>query len=271
MKALLYIFCGACWLCCAISNSWAAGDCKVLVVVGMEDERAAAAGDDAIVVVGTANAARLRERLNRVETSHINAVFSFGVAGGLDPTLVPGDLLLSSQVLAQNTASDGALVTQSWPGDPTMLVTATLKAAQPGYAFALRRGIFLGTDLEARDNLKAEQVDLHQLTGADIIDNESHIAARFASEHKLPFLSVRAVSDSVAHPLPPAALLPLDPATGGPDSHAIMKSLLQNPSQIPALVRTAWEYHKAINALKQFRNDFGFGALASSYSCLNGK
>jgi nucleoside phosphorylase len=271
MKALLYFFCGTWWLCCVVSNSWAAGNCKALVVVGMEDERAAAAGDDAIVVVGTANAARLRERLSKVDTSHIKAVFSFGVAGGLDPTLVPGDLLLSSQVLEQNTASDGARVVQSWPGDPTMLVTATLKAAQSGHTIALRRGIFLGTDLEARDNPQTGEKDLHQLTGADIIDNESHIAAQFASEHKLPFLSVRAVSDSANHPLPPAALLPLDPVTGGPDSKAIMKSLLENPSQIPALIRTAWEYHQAISVLKQFRNDVGFGALASSYGCLNGK
>jgi len=250
-----------------------AGDhCKALVVVGMEDERAAAVSDDAEIIVGTANAARLRERLSKVDTSHIKAVFSFGVAGGLDPTLEPGTLLLSSQVLAQNTSSDGALVMQIWQGDPTMLVTATLKAAQPGHTIPLRRGIFIGTDFEARDNLKAEQVDLHRITGADIIDNESHIAAQFASEHHLPFLSVRAVSDSVNHPLPPAALLPLDPVTGGPDGKAIMNSLLHEPSQIPALMRTAWEYHKAINVLKQFRNEIGFATLTpDTQSCLNGK
>lgn len=245
--------------------------CKALVVVGMEDERAAAEGDDAIIVVGTANASRLRERLAKVDTSHIKAVFSFGVAGGLDPTLQPGDLLLSTQVMSQSLGTSGKMVEQSWMGNSTMLLTATLKM-QKDHHITFRRGVFLGTDLEARDNEKAEQVDFRKLTGADIIDNESHIAAQFASEHNLPFIAVRAVSDSVNHPLPPAALLPLDAETGAPDGKAIAQSLLQHPLQIPALIRTAWEYHKAIRALKNFRTHIGFASLApDTQACLNGK
>ena len=63
---------------------------RVLVVVGMEDERAIAAGDSVEVVVGTANAKALRGRLDKVDTANISAVCSFGVAGGLDPALEPG-------------------------------------------------------------------------------------------------------------------------------------------------------------------------------------
>lgn len=70
-----------------------ADKCRVLVVVGMEDERAIAAGDGVDVVVGTANATVLRERLKNVNAKNIGAVYSFGVAGGLDPALKAGDLL----------------------------------------------------------------------------------------------------------------------------------------------------------------------------------
>jgi len=233
----------------------------------MEDERAIAAGDDVEVLVGTANARVLRERLTKVDVSQIKAVFSFGVAGGLNPTLVPGDLLLSTQVFSQSISDQGNSIEESWMADNSMLVAASMHSAKnPDIKF--RKAVFLGTDFEARDNPVAGNHEtsnkgLREMTGADIIDNESHIAAKFASEHNLPFLSIRAVSDSVNNPLPPAALLPLDPVDGSPDGKAIAKSLLMHPLQIPALVRTAWEYHKALRSLKKFRNEVGFDALAT--------
>jgi len=264
MKKLLVFFSGIIFLGLSlfVGASSAATPCKVLVVVGMEDERAIAAGDDAEVLVGTANARVLRERLAKVDLSQIKAVFSFGVAGGLNPTLVPGDLLLSTQVFSQSISDQGNSIEESWMADNSMLVAASMHSAKnPDLKF--RKAVFLGTDFEARDNPKTGQADLHRMTGADIIDNESHIAAKFASEHNLPFLSIRAVSDSVNNPLPPAALLPLDPIDGSPDGKAIAKSLLMHPLQIPALVRTAWEYHKALRSLDKFRNEVGFDALTT--------
>ena len=121
----------------------------------------------------------------------------------------------------------------------------------------IRKGIFLGTDFEARDNPQTNNQNLRDMSGADIIDNESHIAARFASEHNLPFVSVRAVSDSVNNKLPPAALLALQD-DGSPNIAAVVTSILKNPRQIPALIRTAREYKKALNSLKAFRRDIGF-------------
>jgi adenosylhomocysteine nucleosidase len=253
----------------SITSVWAQDNCKSLVVVGMASERAIAAGDDVEVVVGTANAAVLRERLRVVDISKIKAVFSFGVAGGLNPALKSADLLLSTQILSQSISDQGNPVEESWMADNRILVAASIHSAKnPDIKF--RKAIFLGTDLEARDNPETGNKNLREITGADIIDNESHIAAKFASEHNLPFMSIRAVSDSVNNPLPPAALLPLDP-DGSPDGTAIMKSLLFNPLQIPSFIRTAWQYNKALRVLKKFRNEIGFGALTSgsSFQCHN--
>lgn len=251
-------------------SSASPNDCKSLVVVGMEDERAIAAGEDVEVVVGAANAALLRARLAAVDTSKINAVFSFGVAGGLNPAQKSGDLLLSTQVLAQTVSDQGDFIEESWMADNSIMLAASLHSAKKT-DIKFHKAVFLGTDLEARDNPETGNKNLREMTGADIIDNESHIAAKFASEHNLPFLSIRAVSDSVSHPLPPAALLPLDPEDGSPDGRAIAKSLLQNPLQIPALIRTAWQYSKALRALKKFRNEIGFGALTAgnNFHCHN--
>jgi len=253
-----------------LASVWAADNCRVLVVVGMEDERAIAAGDDADVVVGTANAALLRERLNAVDMANIKAVFSFGVAGGLNPALKPGDLLLSTRVFSQTLSDQGNPIEESWTADQRMLVAASMQSAKKT-EITFRKAIFLGTDFEARDNPETGNKNLREITGADIIDNESHIAAKFASEHNLPFLSIRAVSDSVNNPLPPAALLPLNAKDGSPDGRAIAKSLLFNPLQIPALIHTAWDYSKALRSLKKFRNEIGFGALAAgnSFRCHN--
>jgi adenosylhomocysteine nucleosidase len=248
---------------------WAGENCKSLVVVGMEDERSIAAGDDVEVVVGAANAAVLRERLNAVDISNIKAVFSFGVAGGVNPALKPGDLLLSTQVLSQSLSDQGNLIEESWMADNSMLVAATMhRAKNPDITF--HKSVFLGSDFEARDNPHTNNKNLHEITGADIIDNESHIAAKFANEHNLPFMAIRAVSDSVNHPLPPAALLPLD-HDGSPDGLAITKSLLFNPLQIPDFFRTAWHYSKAIRSLKKFRAEIGFSALTagSQFQCYN--
>lgn len=257
-------------------NTALANDCKVLVVVGMEDEKAVAIGAVAEpkqieVVVGAANAAILRERLQKVDVSNIRAVFSFGMAGGLDPTLAPGDLLISEQVFSRINDADHHDAEVSWAVDSSLLLSASVQASRAKLKF--RKGTFFGTDTEARDQEFDVVIHLYETTGAHIIDNETHIAAQFASEHNLPFLAVRAVGDSVHTPLPPAALLPLDVEDGSPDGAAIAKSILLNPLQIPALVRAAWNYKKALTALQVFNDEIGFAKLISNnhQACLKGK
>ena len=232
--------------------------CRPLVVVGMEHERAIAAGDDVDVVVGAANARLLRERLGRLDTARISAVYSFGVAGGLDPALKPGSLLVSTRVVAQDTGAGRTLETGSWAADPELL-SATLQRAVNARSLAIRTGIFLGTDVEARDNDNTTLHKLRKTSGAVIIDNESHLAAQFAADHGLPFLSVRVVSDSIHKALPPAALVALN-EDGSADGAAVAKSILRRPWQIPALIRTAVEYGRALNALRDFRREIGFPA-----------
>jgi len=212
----------------------------------MEDERAIAAGVGRDVVVGAANAINLRERLDRVDPAGVDAVYSFGVAGALDPALQPGTLLVSTRVLAQGAVP--ATTTDSWAAAPALLAAVPSRSA--------RAGVFLGTDVEARDNDLAALRKIRADSGAEIVDNESHIAAEFAAAHGLPFIAVRAVSDSIYRQLPPAALLALK-ADGSPDIAAVVKSLLRNPVQIPGLLRTAREYNKALKALRAFVGEVG--------------
>lgn len=234
---------------------------RILVVVGMEDERAIAAGDDVHVVVGSANATVLRERLARTDTAKISAVYSFGVAGGLDRALRPGELLVSTGVTVQRTDTDMPAIGNAWAADPNLLAAVQASALQSELG-RIREGVFLGSDFEARDNPHANSDTIRDISDAAIIDNESHIAAEFAHKHHLPFLAVRAVSDFVSRQLPPAALIALKP-DGSPNIAAIVKSLLLHPRQLPALIRTARDYNKALRNLKAFRREIGFVQLGN--------
>lgn len=235
---------------------------RPLVVVGMEDERRAAAGDDVEVVVGAANAKLLRERLAALDPKRFDAVFSFGVSGGLDPKLPAGTLLLSTRVHEQVLQGGVGVAGEGWDADTGLLAAARARAAAAGVT--VQTALFLGTDLEARENPETGKLGLFERTGAASIDNESQIAARYAAEHGLPFLAVRALSDSVNHSLPPAALIALDPEDGSPNLSAIAWSVLRQPGQIPALIRTAREYGRALRALRAFRRQVGFAGLVAA-------
>ncbi|MBK0522909.1 hypothetical protein, partial [Klebsiella pneumoniae] len=85
------------------------------------------------------------------------------------------------------------------------------------------------------------------LTGAHAVDTESHVAARIAAEHAIPFVVVRTISDLATQGLPPAALLPLRPS-GKPRLTQVIASAVSDPSQIPELMRTGREAGRAFRA-----------------------
>jgi adenosylhomocysteine nucleosidase len=77
---------------------------------------------------------------------------------------------------------------------------------------------------------------------------ESHLVARVASERGLPFAVLRAISDDAQHALPAAAAFALN-KEGRVDYSAVMLSLLDEPSQISAVIRTARDTNAAMKAL----------------------
>lgn len=94
----------------------------------------------------------------------------------------------------------------------------------------------------------AEKAALYAQTGAIAVDMESHIAARVAARHNLPFAILRTISDSADQALPPAALVGMRP-DGGVALGAILASLARNPAQLPALIRTGRDASAAFGSL----------------------
>jgi hopanoid-associated phosphorylase len=170
-----------------------------------------------------------------------SGIISFGVAGGLAPDLIAGDWIAAAAV---RTGQRLFPTDQAW--------TRSLLERLPEAAQA---------EIVGMDTLVADPLEkrlLHAQTGAAAVDMESHIAARIAAAHQIPFVACRAITDPADKPLPPAALIGLRP-DGTADVLAVFRSLVRQPSQLPALVRTALDARTARAALRRGRRMLGAG------------
>lgn len=211
----------------------------VLVVVGLKREAAIAAGEGVVAVCGGGRSDLLRARIAAAMAEHgPGAVLSFGVAGALQPGLEAG------AVLAAAVVRDGAARRFGDPAWTARLVART----------GARLADFAGVDAVAAD--PAGKARLREATGAAVVDMESHLAARAAAEAGLPFAALRVVSDRAEHGLPPAAVAGLG-ADGGVDAGAVLRALVRDPRQLPALLRTGRDAAAAFRALARARRATG--------------
>ena len=159
------------------------------------------------------------------------------IAGGGDATgLAPGSMLVARTIIAD----DGARYTC----DPVW--SKRLSGALGGAAIADIAG--MDAPLAGHEEKHA----LHLQPGAHAADMESHIAARVATTHNLPFAAFRVVADPVHRRLPHAALVALK-SDGSLAYGAIAGSILRDPSQIPQLLRIASDAQAAFLALFRSR------------------
>lgn len=151
---------------------------------------------------------------------------SFGLAGGLDAGLRPGDLVLATAVVTADGGDRSA--------DAGVIRLLTEAAARLG--LALRHGKIAGSD-HALTTALAKQA-LYAASGAVAVDMESHAVAAVAARHGLPFVVVRAIADPAARALPPPALVGLGPE-GETRPLAVALALLNAPYHLPALLKLA--------------------------------
>jgi hopanoid-associated phosphorylase len=168
-------------------------------------------------------------------------IISFGIAGGLRADLAPGDWVVASAVVAghERFATDMA-----W--------SRALLRALPGAVPAPIAGV------DAPVSRPADKELLRRATATVAVDMESHIAAAVAAAYGLPFAACRVIIDPAQRQLPPAALVPLR-RDGMPDVPAVLRSVVQNPGQLPLLLRVAADARAARAALLAGRRRLGPG------------
>ena len=247
---------------------------SVLVACGLVREAAIIARPGFVVVAGGGDSARLERELEAA-VAGASMVLSCGVAGALDPALRAGNVVV------------GVLAPNSFPGEgrgpveeqkslsrgvqlqpPSRLGPGLLWGSGVGGALVewllqtlpdAHRGTVVGAD--SIIGSVPEKTALYANTGAIAVDMESHIAARVAARHDLPFAIVRTISDSADRALPPAALVGMKP-DGGVALGAILASLARNPAQLPALIRTGRDAGAAFKALARAMETLDAGGLA---------
>ncbi len=216
----------------------------VTVVVGLSFEARIAAGPGVRILRRGRNGA-LAEGLDRGAVGHCLGVISFGIAAGVASHLRPGAVVVASAV-ADSTTRHAT--------DPVW--SKMLLEAIPDASHALVAGV------DAPVATASDKRLIHRETGAASVDMESHLAARLAADHGLPFAVLRVVADPAHRDLPDAALAGMRP-DGTTDVPGVLRALAGSPSQVSPLMRVAIDVALARSALVRSRQLLGrrFGAV----------
>ena len=210
----------------------------VLIVTGLVQEARIAAGPGMVVVCSSSDPRQLRTLLTVFDPKSIRGVISFGVAGGLDPSLKPGDVVVATEV----TAGDARWLAGSL--NEGLITSLTL-----GRRRVVRGGL---AGVEEVVAAKARKAALWLQTGAAAVDMESHIAAAYAAEAGLPFAALRVISDAAHRSLPSLARSAIRP-DGKVDLGRILGSVARNPTTLRALVSAGLDFNRALKSLRGCR------------------
>ena len=210
---------------------------SVLIVSGLTREASILSGPGRLALCG--DYPTLRARLASLAGAHFDLVVSWGLCGGLDRRLRPGDLVIGSEVVS----ADGRITTDE-------AVTSSLgrRLAGAGARVSIER--IAGAS--APVSTARAKAELHLGTGAAAVDMESLMAGRFALERGAPFVILRAVADPADRDLPPLVFGAVD-ARGRIKAAAVFGHLARSPGQLAGLVAAARDSRAAFRALGRCR------------------
>lgn len=175
------------------------------------------------------------------------ALLSFGVSGGLDPTLLPGDVVLADRLIGPDQTVFGTA--PEWRD-------RLLRAG--GDRLVMRIGDIAGVDQPVRH--PRDKASLYRATGAMALDMESCAVARIAHDADIPFLVIRAIADPASRTIPEAAMRAMGP-DGQTHPLKALRALLESPSEIWNFALLARDGRAAFAALRRVAllgPDFGF-------------
>lgn len=184
--------------------------------------------------------ARAEQTSRRLVELGADVLLGLGVSGGLDPALVPGELVLASAVWQARGGTAPALVWEA-PAAHAEVLDDLRRAGIPA-----RLGPVLSVDRPAAR--PEDKLRLHQSCGALVVDMESAAVAAVAREHALPFLCLRAVCDPQGRAIPAEFGEVLD-ESGGVRLLAVLGKLIKRPSLFRELLRMSRDFETALGAL----------------------
>lgn len=213
----------------------------IIAVTGLAREAKIVGGPGVETIVSGGDCGRASHLLYAAIGDSVRGIISIGIAGALDPALKPGDCIVASAILSD----------EDWFAPDPVWVTRLMKRI-PGAIHAP----IAGTNAILMD--AAEKSALFRSSGASASDMESHIVACIAGRRGIPFAALRTVADRATSDLPAAARVALT-ADGNVNYRSVLASLIANPGQIPALMRTGRESSAAFSSLFRCCRALGAG------------
>jgi adenosylhomocysteine nucleosidase len=163
------------------------------------------------------------------------ALASFGMAGGLDPALICGAVLLPEEVVARNGATVSATAGE-W--------RQRLRAALPASCIVCGGKVLTSERPVGSPDAKAAA---WRESRAAAVDMESAAIAQVARQAGLPFIALRVIVDTASDQLPAAVVA----ASGGGQLRIglLLAGLLRAPGDVGALIRLSARYRIARRVL----------------------
>ena len=134
-----------------------------------------------------------------LERHSVTALISFGFAGALTEELEVGDLLICETLHCAPGPTLEATGPRSYSSDDGLLRLATGALGGTTPRFRIGSGVTVPHIVRSPE----ERRELGRAFHADIVDMESYWIARIASDRQIPFVAVRAISDTWQDNLPP--------------------------------------------------------------------
>jgi len=194
--------------------------------------------DGALLAVSGMGQAAAAAAARRLVLAGVGALASYGMAGGLDPTVICGALLLPEEIaiMGAEQAAVRLPTDRQW--------RARLRAALPSSCI-----VFGGSLLTSERPLgdPSAKVAVWRRTSALGIDMESAAIAQVASQVGLPFIALRVIVDTAADELPAAVIA----ASSGGQLRIgrLIGGVARAPGEVAGVIRLAARYRIASRLL----------------------
>lgn len=180
------------------------------------------------VACAGASATRAEQAARQLVKAGARSLLSFGVAGGLDPTLKIGDRIIATKIIFPDRREASCSL--------NLNILDAHKLPIAGNNTAV---------LSTKDKAL-----LFAETNAAAVDMESHGVARAAMDLGLPFGAIRVISDTAQTTIPAFALLGVKP-DGGLNPLPVALHLLRRLDQLPTLLRLRRDTNQALGVLAE--------------------
>jgi adenosylhomocysteine nucleosidase len=165
----------------------------------------------------------------------VSALMTFGMAGGLDPGLKAGSIVLPTELISPSGVR--FITCRAW----RERIAAAVSSSR-----AVSEGNLL-TSTSAIGSLAAKAA-AYKSSGAVAVDMESAAVAEVAAAARLPFIAVRVIVDTAADVLPRAVVAAS--RAGRVQMGRLIAGLLFAPGQIQPLIRLSQRYRAALRSLR---------------------